>query len=406
MEKVERVEIEKEEKQRNLEKKYLHIIGMLAQVIFVFFTVFFSIYVYEISKNLNFVLFYMLFNVTIRLLCEVVIYQFANNKVLKILYKLSFVLCLISILLIFLIKSNTLYMVFVAQFFYAIALTFYYVPNEIATMDKNSKKQMGKFIGIDAVLALFAQILSPFLSGVIVSYVSYYILFAIISIVALTCFILSFKVQKHCEVDKRIKLKYFIKDVHGYKGIKLGYLGYGIFKFSQDGVIDVILPVLIFIRTGGSFSVGLYSALATLIAGGVLIIYLYFCKNKAIALYIATTFLVIVSILIIFFNSLTMFFVYYFIKKSVFEVLKTGIFESVFNLPKGTKMEEYKIEQHMTFSLYNRIFVILAFIFSLLIYNFIKSDLTISIILLVLSASQIISTILTVKSDKLREQNL
>ncbi len=388
------------------EKKYLQIISMLVQIIFVFFNVFFSVYVYEMSKELNFVLIYTMFNIIISLIFEVVVFQFASDKVLKILFKLSFALSLISILLTFTISHDTLYMVFVTQFFYAIAVNCYYLSNEIATLDKNSKKQMRKYIGVNSMLSLFAKVLSPFLSGIIIDFVSYYVLFGIISVVALACFILSFKIKHLCDVDERVSYKKFFKEVHSYKGIKIGYLGYGVYKFSQDGVIDVILPVLIFMRTGGNFSVGLYSALATLLAGGVLILYVYFSKNKPLAMYIATGFLVAVSILLIIVNSIVIFFIYYFVKKIVFEILRNGIFENLFNLPKGTSMEPYKIEQHMTFSLYNRFFVFMAYIVAVIIYNFIKSDIAISLILLVLSAFQILSTILVVKSDKLRDQNL
>ena len=389
-----------------IEKRYLQIISMLVQIIFVFFNVFFSVYVYEMSKEINFVLIYTVFSVVMSMLIELVVYRFANDKVLRILFKLSFLLSLISILLTFTISPNTLYMVFVTQFFYAMATNFYYMPNEIATLDKNSKSQMRKFIGVNSILSLFAKVLSPFLSGFIIDYVSYYVLFAIISVVAAACFILSFKVKRLCEVDSKINYKVFFKDVHSYKGIRLGYLGYGIYKFSQDGVIDVLLPVLIFMRTGGNFSVGIYAALATLIAGIILIIYLYLCKNKAVALYIATGFLVVASILIIAVNSLVVFFIYYFVKKISFEILRNGIFENLFNLPKGTAMEKYKIEQHLTFSFYNRGFVALAYVVSLIIYNFIKSDIAISLILAILSISQIASTILIVKSDKLRDQNM
>ncbi len=401
--------VEKQNKladQNKKEKKYLQLISMCVQIIFVFFNVFFSVYVYEMSNNLNFVLLYTVFHVVMCMLIELVVYQFASDKLLRILFKLSFVLSLVSILLTFTISKNTLYMVFVTQFFYALAVNFYYLPNEVATLDKNSKSQMRKFIGINSILSLFAKVLSPFLSGFIIDYVSYYVLFAIISCVALVCFILSFKVKRLCVVDEKVSFKKFFKEVHSYKGIRLGYLGYGIYKFSQDGVIDVILPVLIFMRTGGSFSVGLYAALATLIAGIVLIIYLYFCKNKPVAMYVATGFLIAASVMIIAVNSIVTFFVYYFIKKIVFEILRNGIFESLFNLPKGTSMEAYKIEQHLTFSIYNRVFVLAAYMLSLIIYNFIKSDIAVSLILALLSFSQIASTILVVKSDKLRDQNM
>ena len=387
------------------EKKYLHLISMLMQIILVFFSVFFSIYVYEISNDLTFVMLYTMFQVVMFKLVEVIIYKFASEKLLRVLFKLSFLFSLISILLVFTISSNSLYMVFVTQFFYALAMVFYYMPSEIATMDKNSKSQMKKFIGINSILSLFAKVLSPFLSGYIIDYVSYYVLFAICSIVALACFVLSFKIKKLCEVEQTISYKKFFKTLHSYSGVKMGYLGYSLFKFSQDGVIDVILPVLIFVKTGGNFSVGLYAALATLVAGIALIIYLFLCKNKPVAMYVATAFLAVVSLLILVFDSMLMFFIYYFVKKITYEILCNGAFESVFNIAKNTSMEPYKIEQHLTFSLYNGVFVVVAYLISLAIYNFVSSDISLPLIFAILSLIQIASTILIVKSDKLREQD-
>ena len=96
---------------------------------------------------------------------------------------------------------------------------------------------------------------------------------------------------------------------------------------------------------------------------------------------------------------------YYFVKKISFEILRNGIFENLFNLAKGTSVEQYKIEQHLMFSGYNRLFVIAAYLVAFMVYNFVKSDIAISVLLAVLSLTQIISTILIVKSDKLRAEN-
>lgn len=64
------------------EKKTINLITLFMQVIFVFFTIFFNIYVYDISKNLNIVLFYSLFQTVICFLVEIIVTKFANNKIL------------------------------------------------------------------------------------------------------------------------------------------------------------------------------------------------------------------------------------------------------------------------------------------------------------------------------------
>lgn len=387
------------------EKTYLKIISLFTQIIFVFFNVFFSVYVYEMSKDLNFVMLYSAFQLVVVLLVGFIIVKFHCEKVLKILYRLSFLMAVISTALVFTISKESLFMVFVTQLFYALTSVFYYLPYEVATMNKNSSKQMKKFIGIISLLTLGAGVLSPFLSGVIIQYVSYPVLFAVIIACAIVCFVLSFKIKSFNVTNEKISLKEYFKVTHSQKSIKTGLVGYGLFKFSQDGLIDLLLPVLIFIKTGGNFSVGLYSALATLLAGIALMIYIYFGKNKQIAMWVSTGFIVVVSIMLIIWNSIVAFFIYYFVKKIVKEILKNGIYENIFTFSNGTSVEPFKVEQHFVYSLYRISFTLLAYGLAFLIYNFVRSDISISIILVVLTLFQILSTYLVLKSDKLKNQN-
>ncbi len=388
------------------EKGYLQIISLFTQIIFVFFSVFFSVYVYEMAQDLNFVMYYTLFQTVMSVLFDFVISRFASEKVLRLLYKLSFVMALISTALVFTISVDRLYMVFVTQLFYALTHAFYYFPYEVATMDKNSKKQMKKFVGVSALLTLAAGVLSPFLSGFIIDYVSYYVLFGIILACAAVCFVLSFKVKTLCKIDYKASYRQYFKITHSYKSIRMGLVGYGLFKFSQDGLIDILLPVLIFMKTGGNFSVGLYSALATLLAGIVLMIYISFVKDKVVAMWISTVFLIAVSILLIFWNSLVAFFIYYFIKRIVKEILKNGIYENVFTFSNGTIAEPFKVEQRLTYCLYRLVFTVLSYGLALIIYNFVRSEISISLILVSLSVFQILSTYLVLKSEKIRKTEI
>ena len=114
-------------------------------------------------------------------------------------------------------------------------------------------------------------------------------------------------------IDCKMNLRVYIKNVHSYKFMRCNLVGYGLFKLSQDGLIDLLLPILIFMRTGGSFSVGIYSSLATLVAGIVLLIYISLVKNKKIAMWVSTIVLVAVSIMLVVWNSIISFFIYYFI---------------------------------------------------------------------------------------------
>lgn len=385
------------------EKNTIQLITLFMQVIIVFFTIFFNVYVYEISQNINIVLLYSLFQVAISFIADFVIAKVATKNSLKAFYRVSFALAIAATGLVFTISTDRIYMVFITQFVYALASSFYFWGKEVAIMDKNNTKQMNKYYGINIALTLIVSTLSPFISGYVMQYVSYYILLAIIIVCALACFVLSFNIKNFCENDQRMKFGQYFKQSRQIKSAKIGLWAYGLFKFSQDGMIDILLPILILIRTGGSFSVGLYSALATFVSGGVLLLYVYFCKRKDIAIWICTCLLSCSSLALIFWSDLVCFFIYYFVKKIAFQILKNSLFSNIFTFTNGTELECYKIEQRMTYCIYNRPLTMLSYCLALLIYNFVNNEISITIILVTLALIQILSTSLFVWGEKIKK---
>ena len=313
---------------------------------------------------------------------------------------MSFVLAIVSTGLVFAISAERLYMVFVTQFFYALTFSFHYLPQDIAIMDKNSSSQMNKYYGLNAALTLIVATLSPFISGYLMQYCSYYILLIVVIICAAICFVFSFNIKNFCKSEQRMNFKKYFVEVNKIKPVRIGFWAYGLFKFSQCGVIDIILSILILIKTGGSFSVGLYSALATLLSGVILILYVYFCKRKKFAIWICTILLSLSSILLIFWSELICFFIYFFVKKISFQILRNSIFSNVFTCTNGTNLGQFRIAQRMLCCVYNRPLVILSYCLALLIYNFVSNEISLSIILVALTLTQIISTSLFVLSEK------
>ncbi len=388
------------------DKNCLQIINMLMQMIFVFYDIFFAIYIYEMSNNLNFVLGYSLFDCIFFMGLEFLLIKIINKKNFNILYRLSFILALISIALVFTISPSRLYMVFIVQSIYAFARGCYYIPHEIATMNYNTKKSMVSFLGVSQSLALIASMLSPFISGYIIDFVSYYILFSIIFIIALICFLFSLGVKKGWNDNPYIKLTDFIKGTHKIKRVRMTYLAYGFYKLSQNSVVDLLLPILLFMRVGTNFSVGLYSALAILLSGVVLIVYLKFYKFKDFLLILSTILIIGVSILLTVWTSIIGFFIYYFVLKCCRKIIGHRVSHDIFTAIDNTKFYEYKKEHHFTFNYYDHIFKTFAYLVAFFIYNVIPNEISLSIIILTLSLLQIVSSILFIKADKLYNEEI
>lgn len=383
------------------EKKSLLTISVLMQIIYIFFDVFFSIFVYDISKNLNIIILYSIINVPIYWLTILCLYKFINKKLLSIMYKLSFIMSIIAIALTFTISKDTIFMIFLTQIFLKFTHICYYMPHEVATMNSNKKHQMKKFVGLSFTLSLIAGAISPFISGLIIDHSSYYIIFLVLIILSIICFILSFNVDNIKYHNQHYGIKQFLKDSHSNKGIRYGYSAHLFFNLCNDGVVALFLPLLIFLKTGNNFSVGIYASLASIFSGVFLIIYCYFTKNKKIAMCLCTAFQLVASAAIIIFNSIIIFFVYYFVKKITTEILKNGLQECVFTIVQNTPLEPYSLENFYTYNFYRHGGVLIACIISIIVYNISNNIITITILLALFSITQIISTILLNKSDKL-----
>lgn len=304
----------------------------------------------------------------------------------------------IAIALTFTISTSRIYMVFITQAFYYITRVAYYLPHEVAIMNSNKRKQMGKFVGINNSLILIAICLGSLVSGFISDY-SYFIIFAMLLMLSVGCILLSFSVNIVKEDMGKYGLTKFIKATYKVPKTRYAYISNLFFNLCNDGVVASFLPILIFMRTGTNFSVGIYSALANLVAGIVLILYCYFCKNKKLAMWLSTIFQVLVSISIIIWNSIVVFFIYYFVKMIALKIIKNGLNQTLFSAVHNTVLEPYKAENYYTYNLYNYIGKLTACIVSLIVYNIMHNVVAIAILLAGFSLTQIFGTILLNKSD-------
>lgn len=382
------------------DKNYLYIINMCMQMIFTFYTIFFSIYVYEISNDINLVLGYSVYEIFANLVVQYIITKLCNHKHMNTLYRISFLLSLVAIVLTFLITASRLYMVFVIITVYSTARMFYYIPHEIAIMNKNQKSEMKSFVGINSLLAMISGVLSPFISGYIIDFVSYYILFTVIGVLAVICFIVSFKIKNAYPETPKITLRKYISMSHKNKRVRISYLQYGLYRLSMDSVITILLPLLLFLKVGTNLSVGLYSALGTLVSGVMVILYLRFCKNKNLAAIVCTILIVASSLTLGIWTTTVMFFIYYFVNNAFKKIITNITDENLFVCIVGTEVEPYKKEHHMLYSLYGNVLRILAYGVAFLIYNLSATVVSLSIIITVLTLIQIPSTVLLCKLNK------
>ena len=273
-------------------------------------------------------------------------------------------------------------------------------------MNNNSKKSISKFVGIQQVLTLIAGVLSPFLSGVVIDYVSYEVLFVFIMILSFICFLCSFKINKGVVNEPKITVRKFVKESHKIKHIKLCYISHALHKAAGCGVVTMILPIMLFMKFNSNFSVGNYSAIATTLSGIVLILITRFYKPKNIYITIATVVWVVTSSMILLWSSVALFFVYYFLSTISTKLIAKYDAELVYVALSGTPVDEYKKEHHYIFCVYDHIAKIVSYVVALIIYNLAKTVLSLSIIIFSLTILQIFASWLMIKSANCHNEYL
>jgi len=387
-------------KQDRKDRGILIFINLAVQIMFVFYTTFFNIFIYSINNDIVFVLLLNAFLFLVDLLFQLFLTKILTKKNAMIIYRLSFVMIFLSILLAFFVTATTIWLAWVIMAFYGVAKMCYYVPHEIAVMNKGKNVSMKNFVGLSSIVSSLSAILSPFLSGFIIGQWSYFAIFGVILALASIAFVFSiFLKDFYVEPKTNLSLKTVFVEAHKNKKSKYALFAFGLEKFSQASVIPVLLPLLLFLKTGGEMSVGLYSSLVALFATLSLAVYVGFVKNKPVAMIIASTLNISASIMLILWTNFVSFIIYYIVRESCHKIFHNGMTSTIFTANKNTVFEENKREWHMVFSTYNQTCSILAALITILLYTLWPTEITLTIIILVLSLTQIASVYFLNKSD-------
>lgn len=380
------------------DKKYLLIINIFMQIIFCFFNAFFNIYIYSFKKDINLVLTSLLSFHLFIIIFTIIFYFIANKKLLTIMYRASFFIATAVSLTTAFLTPNRVWLIFLIQFLYALTATCYYIPSEMSSMHKNNKSQMKGFLGLNSALSVFALVLSPFLSGTIIDYISYEVLFLIMIGCSILCFILSFNINLISNKIERMPLKEFFKISHKDADIRAGYLGFSLSKFAFDGPINIILPIIIFLNTGTNFSVGIYASLASLIGCIALFFYSRYSKNQVASMWILSICTAIVSILVLISNSVVVFFIYYFVHSIAKKLLTIDTNANLFTIVNHTQLKPYILSQRMMHTLYAKTSIILSIILCFILYNTTHTVVGLTLFFVLCSLLQLLSTYFVTKS--------
>ncbi len=383
-------------------RKYIAIIEFLRKFMSVFFSLFFNIYILKIVNNdMNFILKYTVYSVILGFVLEYVLLKIINSKNASFIYRMSFILSVLSIIILIIFKENIVNYILLFKTLDTMRLLFYSVPYELIIIGSNSNKSMSSYLANLNILGNITAILTPIFSGFVIEKFSYNILFIILAIETILIILVSLKIKDFTVQDNKMNLKEYWKIAKDKQHIKDIYNCMFFRRISAQGAMTELLPIVLFLRLGTEFSFGSYNTVFALIS----IISLQILKiinskniNKRFYPYMAIA-IFISSLFVVFNTSFIALLIYYILMNSFGTIIESESCSLVYSAIKVDNLEKYRKEHIMMFNIYMFLGQLISYSLVFILYNYFYNVNILSITIAILMFFLIIATIYLRKTE-------
>ena len=383
-------------------RKYIAIIAFLRKFIGVFFSLFFNIYILKIVNNdMNFILKYTVYSVFLGFVLEYILLKIINSKNASFIYRMSFILSLLSIIILIIFKENIIKNIYLLKTLDTMKTLFYAVPYELMIIGVNSNKSMSSYLANLNILENITVILTPVFSGFVIENFSYNVLFIILAVETSVTILISLKIKDFTIQDNKMNLKEYWKIARNKEHLKDIYKCMFYRRISAQGAMTELLPIVLFLRLGTELSFGSYNTLFAIIS----IISLQILKrinnkniNKKFYPYMAVV-IFVSSLMVVFNASFATLLIYYILMNSFGKIIESESCSAVYAAIKVDNLEKYRKEHIMTFNMYMFVGQIISYSLVFILYNYFYNLNILSISIAILMFFLIISTIYLRKTE-------
>ncbi len=244
------------------EKKIMISISSCICILELFYEMFFNVYILqEITTNIALIFAYYMAGIAIAVLLYYPLFKIINGKTALWIYRASFIMSLILIILSMVVNSAFAFsLIFINAFKYLYQMCFY-CTQEIATMKHVDKNDCGNFLAAKVVANTLVKVTFSLIISSIFEFADIIWIFALLIAIVILMFILSFGL-KTMGADFKFRPLGFWKDTKEYPHMKYIYFCQGLKRMSEAGVVQTIIPIMLYMSIGSEFSLGIYSTIA------------------------------------------------------------------------------------------------------------------------------------------------
>ena len=329
----------------NREKKAIISISSCICLLDVFYELFFNIYIMQkVTTNLAVIFACYMAGIVICLLLYYPFFKLFNGKTAMWIYRFSFVLSFIVVILSMAIHSHFAFaLIFITSLKYVFNMCFY-IPQEIATMKHVEKNSSESFLAVKSIFNTSSRVVFSLLVSSLFVYVDTIWLFAVMLVDVAIMFALSFLTAPP-GVDFDFRPKDFLNETKQYPHMKYIYASHTFKRLSEAGVVTTIIPLILFVNIGSEFSLGIYSSIACILTALWLPLFSKMKKHQKPILISSISILIISSLLLIISTNHITYVIYFlinqFVTTSYTNVENAALFDSIKYPILSTNKEEH-----------------------------------------------------------------
>ena len=329
-----------------MEKNKKLIIAITSGISFldIFYSLFFNIYIMQnVTSNVIHLLSYYAIALVIALLLIFPFFKILNKKSSIWIYRTSFILSFVITLLTMLVSSRFAYALILINSLRYVYNFCFYTPNEIASIHNTKSHNVNKFLAIKRICSVGVNVAFSLLISYIFEHFNVLILFAIMLVDIVGMFTLSFFISEFGITDGFRPIE-FIKKAKTTNHMKSVYMTHFCKRISESGVVNTLIPIMIFLKLGSKFSLGILSSVASVLMILALTLFTKLYKHRHKALIIGDILNIICSVLLIIFVNKVVYIIYFFSNKIITILVSNAQCSTLFAGIQNDELMLYKKE--------------------------------------------------------------
>ena len=366
----------------------------------IFYSLFFNIYILQnVTSSIVQLLSYYAIAIIIAILMVLPFFKILNKRSSIWIYRSSFLLSFIITLLTMFISARFAYaLILINSLRYVYNLCFY-TPNEIASIHNTDNSNVNQFLAIKRICSVAVNVAFSLLVSYLFEHFNAIILFAIMLVDVLGMFLLSFFISE-LGVESSFRPLEYLKQAKSTPHMNSVYLTHFFKRISESGVVNTLIPIMIFMKLGNSFSLGILSSVASVLMILALTIFTKLYQHRHNVIIIGDIVNIICSILLIIFTNKIIYIIYFFTNKIVTTLISNAQCSTLFAAIQNNQLNIYKKEHIFCYTLIGLSAELISYITGILLCSLISLEIAIPIIITTFMFMQFMCTIFIKQADK------